>query len=141
MTRMHQLRAFQVLIENGYDAGNLSVDRTDEQYLTFIDMMIDGRVKFSRQVADLIETELFDLVHFRQRRKVDHTPEGSKDVMDAVVGAVWNAVTSSKEVNEQMVDDLSWYKERNSESDEEEFISMDFLTQGYEGKVIEVRGD
>jgi len=46
----------------------------------------------SQQVHDLIASEIFDLIHYRERRKVDHSSEGSKDVMDACVGAVWNCL-------------------------------------------------
>ena len=42
--------------------------------------------------------ELFDLEKDNIRNKVDHPPDpgGSKDVSDAVVGAVWNAITGKK---------------------------------------------
>lgn len=54
-----------------------------------------------------MERELFDLIHYREKRKVDHPPviidkargvevAGTKDIMDAVVGSVWNAFTKEK---------------------------------------------
>lgn len=79
----------QVLEENRFKCGRLSVDKTDEQYLLFIDLMYEGRVKFYHH--SLMETELFELIHYRSNRKVDHPKSGSKDLIDAVVGAVWNA--------------------------------------------------
>lgn len=84
--------SIEVLGELGYEAGNLSVDRNDDQYLEFISLLVEGRIKMSQQVHDLVASEIFDLIHYRERRKVDHSPEGSKDVMDACVGAVWNCL-------------------------------------------------
>ena len=38
---------------------------------------------------------MFELIHYRNARRVDHTSEGSKDVMDAWAGSVWNALIYS----------------------------------------------
>lgn len=65
--------SLQELEENGIPCGRLSVDRTDEQYLTFVNMLYEGRIKsYYHKKA---EEELFELIHYRDRHKVDH-PDG-----------------------------------------------------------------
>lgn len=66
--------ALEDLQRNGIANAHLSMDRTDQQYLTFVDLIQQGRIKFSKQVAALISTELFDLNHYRDKGKVDHMP-------------------------------------------------------------------
>ena len=41
--------------------------------------------------------EVFELIHFRGARRVDHPVDGSKDVCDAWSGSVWNALPHSKD--------------------------------------------
>nr|DAY17816.1 MAG TPA: terminase [Caudoviricetes sp.] len=82
--------SLQILEEEGVNSGYLSVDRTDEQYIAFINLMYEGRIEFYRYKP--FEEELFELIHFREKRKVDHPRGGSKDVCDAVVGSVWNTL-------------------------------------------------
>lgn len=66
--------ALEDLQKHGIPNAHLSMDKTDQQYLTFIDLIQQGRLKFSKQVAGLISTELFDLIHYRDKGKVDHMP-------------------------------------------------------------------
>ena len=68
--------SIQTLKENGINAEMQSVDRTDDAYLGFIDLLYDGRVSFNKMDADLMATEIFELVHYRERHKVDHQPNG-----------------------------------------------------------------
>jgi len=90
----------QYLEEIGIPVKYQSVDRTDEQYLFFVDSMYKGSVHFSREFADSISHELFDLIWYRQKHKVDHPGStktgGMKDRMDAVVGALYNAYTTKE---------------------------------------------
>lgn len=68
--------SIQTLKENGVNAEMQSVDRTDDAYLGFIDLLYDNRVLFNKMDADLMATEIFELVHYRERHKVDHQPNG-----------------------------------------------------------------
>lgn len=68
--------SIQTLKENGVNAEMQSVDRTDDAYLGFIDLLYDSRISFNKMDADLMATEIFDLVHYRERHKVDHQPNG-----------------------------------------------------------------
>lgn len=68
--------SIQTLKENGVNAEMQSVDRTDDAYLGFIDLLYDERITFNKVDAELMATEIFDLVHYRERHKVDHQPNG-----------------------------------------------------------------
>lgn len=93
----------QYLEENGFNVAYQSVDKTDEQYLFFVDCMYKNCVHFSKDFADMIHKELFNLIWYRQKRKIDHPAGGTekgftKDIMDGVVGALYNAKTSKEAV-------------------------------------------
>ena len=80
--------SIQELEKAGYNVKARSVDRTDEAYLTLIDYIYQGRIKFPKHAT--FEKELFNLIHYRQQRKVDHPDNGSKDVSDSVAGCIMN---------------------------------------------------
>ena len=86
--------ARQGLRAAGINADYLSVDRNDEAYLSFVNMVFEDRVRIYRYLP--FEQELFNLVHNRARRKVDHPMNGSKDVADGVAGSIFNALTFSE---------------------------------------------
>lgn len=68
--------SIQTLKENGVNAEMQSVDRTDDAYLGFIDLLYDNRVSFNKMDAELMSSEIFELIHYRERHKVDHQPNG-----------------------------------------------------------------
>lgn len=91
----------QYLEENGFNVAYQSVDKTDEQHLFFVDCMYKNCVHFSQEFADMIHKELFNLIWYRNKRKVDHPSGGTekgftKDIMDAVVGSLYNAKTTKE---------------------------------------------
>ena len=59
--------------------------------------MYKGNVHFNNDFAEMIHKELFNLIWYRNKRKVDHPSDtkhgGSKDIMDGVVGSLYNAYT------------------------------------------------
>jgi len=71
--------------------GYLSVDRTDDQYNVLKEAIYEGRFKCYHY--DPLFRELQQLVRDPKSGKVDHPPNGSKDVADGVAGMVWNATT------------------------------------------------
>lgn len=87
----------QYLEENGFNVAYQSVDKDDRQYLYFVDCLYKGNVHFNKQFADMIHKELFNLIWYRSKRKVDHPLDtahgGTKDIMDGVVGSLYNAYT------------------------------------------------
>ena len=61
-------------------------------YLLMVDYLYEGKVKFPQH--DRFEEEIFNVVHFREKRKVDHLSGGHKDIADSVVGSLYNAIKS-----------------------------------------------
>ena len=109
----------QYLEENGFNVAYQSVDKTDTQYLYFVDSMYKGNVHFSREFAEAIRNELFNLIWYRQKQKVDHPSDtkhgGMKDRCDAVVGALYNAFTSKELIaNPSDILNLSLYNSEYS---------------------------
>jgi hypothetical protein len=79
----------QILSKRGITTRTVSVDRTLEPYETLKELLMDGRVSICRDAQLIQELEALELVDCR---KVDHPVGGSKDVADAVAGAVSEAV-------------------------------------------------
>ena len=84
--------SMQELDKAGFPVDYQSVDRTDEAYLLMVDYIYEGKVKFPYH--ERFEEEMFGVVHFRERRKVDHLSNGHKDIADSCVGSLYNAVKS-----------------------------------------------
>ncbi len=94
----------QILEVGGIEAPLLSMDRTEEPYRMLRGLVEEGRVEipFSR----LLRNELLHLQQDPRKRKVDHPPGGSKDLADAVCGAVVTAVeTGGSELRDEVDDD------------------------------------
>ena len=107
----------QYLEENGFNVAYQSVDKTDTQYLYFVDCMYKNCVHFSSEFAEAIRKELFDLIWLRNKQKVDHPSGGTaaghcKDRMDAVVGSLYNAFTSKEAIFNP--DDILYLSKYNS---------------------------
>ena len=115
----------QYLEENGIPVAYQSVDKDDRQYLYFVDSMYKGNVHFNSDFAEMIHKELFNLIWFRNKRKIDHPKSSSKDICDGVVGALYNAYTQ-KDVTVRPEDILNLSKYNSSlslfnDSDDNEF--------------------
>lgn len=79
----------QILRKRGIATKTVSVDRTPEAYETLKELLLDGRLRVYRHEWFLREMAQLEFV---AGAKVDHPPGGSKDVADAVAGAVSEAV-------------------------------------------------
>jgi len=79
----------QMLQKVGFNTATLSVDRTDEPYLTLRQTMTEKRVSYYSYEPFL--QEMIALKHFPMKRKVDHPDGASKDIADAVCGCVYSA--------------------------------------------------
>ena len=111
----------QFLTENGFNVAYQSVDKTDTQYLFFVDCLYKNTVHFGPEFAESIKKELFDAIWYRSKHKVDHPLDtkhnGTKDVLDGVVGALYNAFTSKEVVyNPSDILNLSQFNSDNSYS-------------------------
>lgn len=97
--------SMQELDKAGFPVSYQSVDRTDEAYLLLVDYIYEGKVKFPYNQE--FEFNLFNLVHFREKRKVDHIASARKDVSDSVAGSLYNAVKSDYFQKDLIQNDLS----------------------------------
>ena len=96
--------SMQELDKAGFPVDYQSVDKTDEAYLTLIDYIGEERVKFPYNKE--FEFNLFNLVHYREKRKVDHLQGFRKDISDSVAGSLNNAVKSNVYQSELVQKDL-----------------------------------
>lgn len=112
----------QFLTENGFNVAYQSVDKTDTQYLFFVDCLYKNTVHFGPEFAESIKKELFDAIWLRSKHKVDHPSGGTdkgftKDVLDSVVGSLYNAFTSKEVIyNPSDILNLSQFNSDNSYS-------------------------
>lgn len=84
--------SLQMLRKVGIQAINISVDKTLEPYETLKRAIYQDR--FDCQDHDILKLELSGLEMNYKKKKVDHPPKGSKDLADAVAGAVYSASIS-----------------------------------------------
>lgn len=111
--------AIQHLEEDGYNCKQRSVDRTDEAYLTLVDMYYEGRI--SHPQVDWYEKELFQLIHFRDKRKVDHPPVeqgGTKDIADAVSGSIMNLLEDKDALDFLRERDINLFLDNSKSTDD-----------------------
>lgn len=96
----------QELAELGFPTKGLSVDKTPEPYMAFTRLIYDSRVEFYDYAQ--FKKELFQVIYYPERKKVDHPKGGSKDVADSVVGSAWLAMESKEKsaVNNNQLSNL-----------------------------------
>lgn len=81
--------SIQLLKMAGFDAGLLSVDRTDVPYLNLRACILEQRL--IGYYNSIVVEELRELEYDRKAKKVDHPIDGSKDISDSLCGAIFNA--------------------------------------------------
>lgn len=81
--------SLQILAARGIEAEKVSLDRTTEGYDTLKDVMYEGRL--DGYWNELVVNEISALNKY-PNGKIDHLPGGSKDLADALAGAVLGAV-------------------------------------------------
>lgn len=64
-----------------------TVDKTEDPYKAFREALYDGRIALPDN--EVLEEELRGLEHDKKKHKIDHPPNGTKDIADAVCGAYW----------------------------------------------------
>ena len=84
--------SLQIYNENGVEAKKFSVDRSDDPYLTWISLLLEGTIQMYNY--PVLEAEAFAAVHDRKRRKVNHPDSGEVNinVLQSFVGALYNLV-------------------------------------------------
>lgn len=92
----------QELDELGYNTSLLSVDRNVEAYSALSNLMYEGRLAMYDYA--MFRQELFNLILYPEKRKIDHPNKGSKDVADSVAGSVFSALKSIDKSNQTAED-------------------------------------
>lgn len=82
----------QILRKAGISTSELSVDRNTTAYDTLKELIYTERLDY--YLDEVLRRELCQL-ELVKGKKVDHPPHGSKDVADAVAGAVYGAYRAS----------------------------------------------
>ena len=126
----------QQLQADGFDFKSISVDRLDSetktqlQYAYFKSTMYDKRLLVYKD-CDLLTEEVLGL----ERESDGHIqhPEqgtqGSKDQIDAVVGALWNANLHSEEYAYDYAEDLELFMRYTQEDEKPEYTKEAFIKE------------
>jgi hypothetical protein len=80
--------SIQALLTAGVEADKLSVDRTMDPYHALKEAFDEERLDTYQY--EVLLKECSQLERDLERKKIDHPPRGSKDVSDAICGAVYN---------------------------------------------------
>ena len=81
--------SIQILKSEGFSAENLSVDKDSAPYESVKEAIYDGRLlcydhpRLAMQLATVRKDD--------KTGKIDHPPDGQKDISDSLAGAVWHA--------------------------------------------------
>ena len=84
--------SIQILRKTGIKSYEVSMDRDLDPYDYLRRAFYEDRIDMLNH--DLLRVELVELDHNENTKKIDHPPKGSKDVADALAGAVFAASTS-----------------------------------------------
>lgn len=84
--------SIQTLRKLGIKSRNISMDKDTEPYLYLRRCYYEDRIAMVE--SELARVELSELEYHADKDKIDHPPKGSKDVADAVCGAVHACATS-----------------------------------------------
>lgn len=87
------VESIAVLRKAGVRSRLVSVDRGTEPYEALRDCIYQDRLDIQPD-CDMLRAELVTLEYYPEKDKIDHPPRGSKDVADAVCGAVYAALKS-----------------------------------------------
>lgn len=116
--------SIQLLKQKGFVSGRQSVDITNNPYELTKAAFYDGRLELPKHQHCL--TEFLSLEKDNKTGRIDHPPEGSKDVSDAVAGVV-HGLTMRREIwgmfgipIQTLVNRLERLKEMGNGSDDEE---------------------
>lgn len=79
--------SMQLLYQKGYSTGQLSLDTSTTPYDFLKQGLYDRRVRMPKHTK--AQLELASLEYNAKKAKVDHPPNGSKDIADALAGVVY----------------------------------------------------
>lgn len=78
----------ETLSQQGFNTAKISVDRSEDPYIGLKNILYDQRIELIKNQVQ--EDELVNLQRINNR--IDHPPDGGKDISDALCGSVWNLV-------------------------------------------------
>lgn len=81
----------QLLSHKGYLTGNISTDTSLMPYSLLKSAFADDRIQ--QPMNERLKTELVSLEFIPKKGKVDHPPQGSKDISDALASVVYGLTT------------------------------------------------
>lgn len=117
----------QELEEAGFNTANLSVDRNPDAYNALASVLYEDRIKFYSY--PIFYTELFNLINYVAKRKIDHPPKGSKDVSDSVAGVVFNILSAADKTDLRKEDMGHLFIEANLDKDSIEYVREQVTNQ------------
>jgi len=97
------IESIQQWRKQGMKTGHISVDKTSVPYKQLRDTFNDGRLRMHSQ--DVLINEFFELEYDEVKDKIDHPPNGSKDVADAVCGAYYSMLMRRASWTSAQMDD------------------------------------
>lgn len=82
--------SLQLMADAGLNTAKQSIDKSDDTYLNWMDLLLDKDV--THYEYEVLEQEAFSAIHNRKRKKVDHPNTGSINinVLQSWVGALNN---------------------------------------------------
>lgn len=78
----------QILRDKGFETAIRSLDRTPQGYQILREAMVEHRISLIKNSR--LENELIHLQRDTNTGKLDHPPDGSKDISDSLAGAIWD---------------------------------------------------
>ncbi len=109
--------SIQEFNRQGLNSERLSVDKDLGPYETLKEGIYTGKVKYYHLQEFLDEMQRLELV---KGKKVDHPANSSKDICDAVAGAVWNCVVNANDFD-------FWFAGSTKGKTKEEMLQEDTL--------------
>lgn len=91
------------LSKSGFTTRYISMDRTTDAYDHLRKCLYEDRVDLVH--SEILQTELSRLELDKVKMKVDHPVRGTKDISDAVAGALWSAHTARDQRGTSVVTD------------------------------------
>ena len=116
--------SIQILKDKGFRCEVLSVDKDTAAYDTLKDKIYNKKFKCYLYEPFFQEIRRLELI---EGKKVDHPPLGSKDVADAVAGAVYMCVANPNNVGFWFGGDIQKHKTQEEINKEAETLRIDGL--------------
>ena len=130
----------QQLEAEGFNCSTISVDRVDTDHICKPYQYLKNTVYEQRLAmfkCDRLFDEFVDVERNINTGKVDHTPNGHKDILDAVCGALFNASKFAEQFAYDYGENMQIMLDVNQSSDKRQQVTVDFeemMKQSYRDK-------